>query len=379
MRQNFTLRTLQSLVDASRSGGHVSARALAPAMRVELPPMPVGQHMLTQIPVPTGPSGAHWTEDHYMSVAPVLIEFRDVLVHGAAGIVCIGDEIVGNTLHQAHQARDGWAPVPEGMASVDLADEIIDVPGRHLSLLTGSAENYYHWTMDGLARLAATPETEIAACDGVLHPDFTLGFQRDSYRRLGLALPPRPVARGTTLRVERMVVPWSVLGEHRPHPSVLPLFQRMARNPPPAPAPGLYPTRLYIDRGGSENRRLTNETALIEALAGLGFVAVRLEDYALSAQIALFANAEMIVAPHGAGLTNMVYAGKRTKLVELLMDAWVNWCFRRLAALGGNYYDCVIGLEDRPGDAPPSEWPHDKSWTISITHVLAAVEQALAA
>ena len=379
MRKTFTKRSLQSLVDLPDGGGHVIARLLAPAARVELPPLPTGQAMLAQLDVPTEPGGAHWTEDHYQSVAPVLIEFRDVLVHSATGIVCVDDQVIYNTMHQAEQALDGWAPEPDGTIALQLADDIVDLPGRHLSLLTGSAGNYYHWTMDGLGRLAALPTDEIEGCASVLHPAFTQDFQRDGFRRLGLALPALPVPNGATLRVERLVVPWSVLGEHRPHPSVSPLFQRLAQHPPPAAAPGLYPARLYIDRRGSQNRPLTNEAAVIDALTPRGFIAVRLEDYALSAQIALFAQAQIIVAPHGAGLTNLVYAGRQTKVIELLMDAWVNWCFRRLAALGGQDYDCVIGLEDRPADAPLSVWPHDRSWTVSVPHVLAAVDRALAA
>ena len=379
MRKTFTKLSLQSLVDRPDGGGHVGARLLASAVRVDLPPLPTGQAMLAQIPVPSEPGGAHWTEDHYTSIAPVLIEFRDVLVHSATGIVCFDDVVIYNTMHQSAQALDGWTPELDGTIALDLADDCVDLPGRHLSLLTGSAGNYYHWTMDGLGRLAALPDAEIAGCDGVLHPAFSQGFQRDGFQRLGLALPARPVPNGATLRVERLVVPWSVLGEHRPHPSVNALFQRLAQRPPPALAPGLYPTRLYIDRRGSQNRRLSNEAAVIEALAQCGFVAVRLEDYALAAQIALFANAEIIVAPHGAGLTNMVYASRQTKLVELLMDTWVNWCFRRLAALGGQYYDCVIGLHEASANTAPSDWPHDTGWSVSVGDVLAAVDRALAA
>ena len=376
MRRLFHLRSLQDLVDLPDGGGHVSARALASAGRVPLPTLPTGQHSLPMWDVPIGPSGAHWTEDYYDSVAPILIEFHDVLVHGAAGIVMAGDHLISNTLHQVHGPRDGFALLAEQMVHVDLADVPVRVRGRHLSLLTGNEANYYHWMMDGIGRLAALPGGEILACDGVLHPEFTMGFQNDSFRRLDLRLPARAVPRGATIWVERMLIPWSVLGDHRPHPSIVPLFQRLAGTP--AEAPGLYPQRLYIDRRGSANRGLRNEDEVVAALARLGFVIIKLENFELSAQIALFANAEIVVAPHGAGLTNLLFAGSQTRVVELLMDTWVNWCFRRLAALRRIYYDCVIGREDRPHGAPASDWPHDKTWTISVPQVLVAVEQALA-
>lgn len=376
MRQNLPLVQLQDLVNIP-GHPHVSARALAGPALVKLPPLVTGQQMLARIDVPAGPAGTHWSVDHYTSIGPVMIEFHDVLVHGAAGIVCAGGQLIENTLHQADQTLEGWAPLQDRTAWLDLADDIIRLPGRHLSLLTGSPENYYHWMMDGIGRLAATPPDMVANCATVLHPAFDVGFQRDSFRRLGLDLPARPVARGTTLRVEHMVVPWSVLGEHLPHPSLATQFAQLAANPPPAAAPGLYPRRLYIDRSTSKNRHLINEPELIAALAKIGFVPVRLEDLSLSVQIALFANADVIVAPHGAGLTNILFCRPGTKLVEILMDAWVNWCFRRLAALVGMQYDCVIGLEDRPPDTPRAAWPHDKDWAVSIPHVQAAVAQCL--
>jgi len=50
-------------------------------------------------------------------------------------------------------------------------------------------------------------------------------------------------------------------------------------------------------------RRIINEHEVIEALATFGFVAYALEEMSFSEQVRLFSQAEMVVAPHGAGLT----------------------------------------------------------------------------
>ena len=133
MRQNLPLVQLQDLVNMP-GDQHVSAYALAEPVLVKLPPLATGQHMLAEIDVPAGPGGTHWSVDHYTSIGPVMIEFHDVLVHGAAGIVCAGGQLVENTLHQAHQALEGWSPLQDRRATLDLADDIIHLPGRHLSL-----------------------------------------------------------------------------------------------------------------------------------------------------------------------------------------------------------------------------------------------------
>ena len=108
-----------------------------------------------------------------------------------------------------------------------------------------------------------------------------------------------------------------------------------------------------------------------------GFEAVRPETMSLSDQIMLFRQAEAIVAPHGSALTNLGFARPGCLVVELLMDAFVDWSFRNLAALMKLRYDCVLGRARRP-------WPdlniqfHQTPWDISVNHVVAAVAHSLA-
>jgi capsular polysaccharide biosynthesis protein len=118
-----------------------------------------------------------------------------------------------------------------------------------------------------------------------------------------------------------------------------------------------------------------NEDDVIAALTRMDFRSVQLESMPLKQQIGLFQNAEVIVAPHGAGLANLVYAQPGCKLIELHTDSYVNWCTRRIAAVCGVEYDCVIGRHVASAAAPPV---HAQQWIVSPTHVLSAVEQALA-
>jgi capsular polysaccharide biosynthesis protein len=89
----------------------------------------------------------------------------------------------------------------------------------------------------------------------------------------------------------------------------------------------------------------------------------------------MFAHAEIIVGPHGAGLANIVFARPRCRVVELHAEHWVNWCYRRLAGALDLDYDCVVGkvLAGASGDHV-----NTRAWGISATHVVAAVEQMLA-
>jgi len=53
---------------------------------------------------------------------------------------------------------------------------------------------------------------------------------------------------------------------------------------------------------------------------------------ALGAHIELFQSADVIIGPHGAGLTNMVYARPGTSVVEFVMEPHCNRCFGYVAA-----------------------------------------------
>ncbi|RDC62015.1 glycosyltransferase family 61 protein [Adhaeribacter pallidiroseus] len=75
-------------------------------------------------------------------------------------------------------------------------------------------------------------------------------------------------------------------------------------------------TRLYISRSKARKRRILNENMLTEELVKLGFIIVHAEDLTYAQQVQLFYNAAIIVAPHGAGLTNILFS-KHCRVLEL--------------------------------------------------------------
>nr|WP_283949759.1 glycosyltransferase family 61 protein [Limobrevibacterium gyesilva] len=374
----FPRRDLLSMLDAARRSGSsrlVSARTVAAPQTVALPPLPTGQHMLRWVPLAEHPPGAHWDERSYESVAAWICEFHDVLLHSDAGIACVGGQVVEDTLNQTNAAEHHYRHSPEGLV-LHPGGAVQQLRGTWLSLLAFNHANYYHWMLDCLGRLAAADSAALAECAGVLVPELRTGFQTAGFALTGLqqSHAVHTVAADAALRVERVVVPWSISCDHRPHPCIRGFFGTLRAAAPACAGP--FPPRVYIDRRGGPNRPLVNEDELVTGLAGLGFVPVRLERLSLAEQIALFANAEIVVAPHGAGLANIVFAQPGSRVVELHADFWVNWCFRRLAAVFDLRYDCVVGRQ-LPGPQP--EWINRRSWAISLTHVLGAVEQALAA
>ena len=62
---------------------------------------------------------------------------------------------------------------------------------------------------------------------------------------------------------------------------------------------------------------MVNEREVDQLLNEQGFTTVFLEEMSFLEQVELFANAQIVVAPHGSGLTNLVFCSPSTKVVEL--------------------------------------------------------------
>jgi len=75
--------------------------------------------------------------------------------------------------------------------------------------------------------------------------------------------------------------------------------------------------RLYVSRSQATIRRVLNEDELLEPLSEAGFQIVFLEQLTVAQQVALFAQAEWVIAPHGAGLANLAFAPKHCRVLEL--------------------------------------------------------------
>jgi capsular polysaccharide biosynthesis protein len=97
--------------------------------------------------------------------------------------------------------------------------------------------------------------------------------------------------------------------------------------------------------------RYISEEIVSFLLNDRGFVEIELEKYSFFDQINLFYNAEYIIGPHGAGLTNMLFADKSTKILEL-NNGYNPECFKKLSnfcecSFKVIYSDCFDKIENK--------------------------------
>ena len=60
-------------------------------------------------------------------------------------------------------------------------------------------------------------------------------------------------------------------------------------------------------------------------------------------QALLFSQAKVVIAPHGAGLTNIVFCNPNTKIVEFFSPNYLHPGYWRLSNQVGLEYYCLLG------------------------------------
>jgi hypothetical protein len=96
--------------------------------------------------------------------------------------------------------------------------------------------------------------------------------------------------------------------------------------------------KLYISRRGAPRRRMINETDLTEKLKNFGFEVLQLEGMTIADQQALFGSARVVVAEHGAALTNLIWCPTGAAVVDIHPTFPAMPCFKILAELRGVRY-----------------------------------------
>ncbi len=98
---------------------------------------------------------------------------------------------------------------------------------------------------------------------------------------------------------------------------------------------------VYISRSKS-SRSLQCETDLENHLLKQGFDVLHLETLPIHEQIVRLQAAKVVVSPHGAGLSNILFLSKDARVIELSSGEWWWPCFRRMSGGLGLGYELIV-------------------------------------
>jgi hypothetical protein len=101
--------------------------------------------------------------------------------------------------------------------------------------------------------------------------------------------------------------------------------------------------KIYITRKNERARRISNEYTLIQMLKKYGFIVIDPGELSYREQVSLFTYADVIVAPHGAALTNIVWCKKNVQIIELNSDIDIRWHFAKISFELQFKYKLILG------------------------------------
>lgn len=204
--------------------------------------------------------------------------------------------------------------------------------------------NYNHWMWDELPRVFSALPYLPADVRFVVADDIR-DFQRDSLQALGIA-PERCLAQSAfgETHVERLWFATPV--GHSEHGTTAPDIAKKMRAvfvKKLGSQANAASRRLFISRAKATYRQLLNEEELTPELKRLGFEIVRPEELTFSEQVRIFSECAIVLAQHGAGLTNMLFAPSGCRVLEIHGPDVTRFHYWIMACVLGHSYDCFVG------------------------------------
>jgi hypothetical protein len=209
-----------------------------------------------------------------------------------------------------------------------------------------AAGNYYHWLLDALPRLLLLKHAtgNFANYDALLLNGVHARYETESLAALRV-----PVQKTRYVDAQhRFAVASAVIPSMDHNVGIIaPWKIRALRELVPERKPS---RRIYISRSRAAVRRVINEIELVSRLQAHEFEILELEDSSWPEQAILFAEAAVVVAPHGAALAISTRLGYREWFWQLAGAAQLQYnCIEAAPAASAHHAhengDMVVNVE----------------------------------
>jgi capsular polysaccharide biosynthesis protein len=224
-------------------------------------------------------------------------------------------------------------------------------------LSTSAAALYWHWMFQLLPRfeLIKLAGYNIDEIDYFVVNGLQSKFQIETLQILGLG-PERLIESSDVpyLQARRLIAPSVPLAHGCYRPWMVQFLRRSFLG-----HANITPCRrVYISRASAGYRRVLNEPSVTNFLCSRGFEILSLETLSVLQQAAVMAECSVIVAPHGGGLSNLVFCSPGTKVIEIFSPELVAGYFWQLCNQLDLCYYYMIG-----GGGPNTQNPdYPQTW-----------------
>jgi capsular polysaccharide biosynthesis protein len=313
--------------DQRRTAAHY--RRVRRPMRAPTSPPP---HSIVTNDVPRGV----WVRDYEIHPELFLASIPQARLLGPNGVVITPDNKIAE---ESAWIGDGWLEQDRARRALFLPRPEV-MPGHYFTIASFSPEGYAHWILDALPRLSllryATPQAK------VIVSSLQASWQRESLAHLGLNLDELVVLGNRHLALELLHLPSYIGQPGRIHPFAVNWLRKKFLTGQESLEPG---KRLYLTRRGGR-RHVINEDELEPIFRRFDFEIINSGELSFAHQIELFSRAEAVAGPHGAALTNCVFAPPGCRVFELFAPTCVRPMYYQLSTVIGQSYWYLVGREN---------------------------------
>jgi tetratricopeptide (TPR) repeat protein len=221
--------------------------------------------------------------------------------------------------------------------------EYIDGNVAFLSVRWGGG-SYYHWMFDVIPRfdLLRRSGIDIETIDKFIVNGIDHAYEKETLKILGIPESKIIESRcGLHIKAKKLIVP------SKSYQGISQIstceFIRKEFLPEKCTQKIDKFKRIYISRERAKSRQLINEAEVFNFLEQWGFENVKLETMSVTEQASCLASAEIVVAPHGAGLTNLAFCNPGTKVIEIFSPSYLASCYWILSNACGLDHYYLIG------------------------------------
>jgi hypothetical protein len=238
-------------------------------------------------------------------------------------------------------------------------------------------KNYFHWITQALPAIDFYLRRPEPLRNGCLALPALNTWQEESLRLLGYGEPGRLVVDPDKQYAVHAIEYNEILnGGSAFCPSEM-ARQTYSRLRQAVERSRLERKRIYVARTDSTRRYMRDEAVIVEEVRKRGFEIVVAGDLNFTDQIRLFREAVLVVGPHGAGMTNIVFCDPGTLVYELLPSHYPNACFCNLAHTCKLRYWADAFESDGGGPVHLRDWESDTSLVIDRLDEIASLSAEL--
>ncbi len=283
-----------------------------------------------------------------------LVRLQNATVLGSTGAVI--DEQRG-VLYQSRYTADRYGAGASYHDFIDLPSSRVDKPDANYFSMVGEYRghrHFFHFLFDRLPRIFYLLSRFNAGDKPfvILTNEDPPGFQRDIYRFLAarhpnLTFAAVPERERWRLPAVHMIDDMQPVRRTFLPPDAVTFLRNLVIDgyglPPAAPH-----RRLYINRSDARKRSIRNEAEIWPSFERRGFESIAAGKLPFRDQVSLFAEAELIAGPHGAGFSNLLFAPHSAKVLEISnVERAKSVYFLLTKAMGQQYLPVIGGRGDR--------------------------------